>query len=82
MSKDILINETTATFVTAALLTEIKRQYYELDLLNEVSGERWVFMIPIGIFNMTIMNKSVIKPQVIKVKDREPNNKQPPSMSI
>ena len=81
MPDDIMITDIECNFVTAAHLTEVKRQYYELDLLNEFSGERYVFMIPKLILDMTIMNKRVIKPQVVKVNERI-NGKQVPSMSI
>lgn len=82
MPEDIIITDTECNFVTAAHLTEVRRQYYELDLLNEFSGERYVFMIPKQIFMMTLMNRRIIKPQVVKVKDRNNNNKTPNTMSI
>ena len=80
--ENIIITDTECNFVTAAHLTEVRRQYYELDLLNEFSGERYVFMIPKQIFMMTLMNRRIIKPQVVKVKDRNNNNKTPNTMSI
>jgi len=78
---DIYIDETITNFVTAAHLTEVKRQYYELDLINEFSGQRYVFMIPKDIFNITIMNRKIVKPKVTKVSDRE-NNKEKTQMTI
>jgi len=82
MSDEMIINNTKQAFITAAHLTEVKRRHYELDLINEYSGERWVFMIPRDILNMTIMNKRVMKPQVIKVKRNEKNDNPPASLSI
>ena len=75
-----MVNKVTTDFVTAAHLTEVKRQYYELDLLNEYSGERYVFMIPKDIFNVTIINRRVIKPQVEKLSERNKRNNNPQHM--
>ena len=77
-----MITNVETNFVTAAHLTEVRRQYYELDLLNEFSGERYVFMIPKQIFQMTIMNRRVIKPEVVKVSERTNSKPTPNTMSI
>jgi len=81
MTEELNVKEVKATFITAANLTEVKRQYYELDLINEYTGKRWVFMIPISIFNATILSKRVVKPQIIKLLDRD-NNKEHAQMTI
>lgn len=78
MPEDIIMNNIECNFITAAHLTEVKKQYYELDLLNEFSGERYVFMIPKQIFMMTIISRTVIKPVVIKVSERDNNKKSHP----
>ena len=82
MSDEMIIINTKQAFVTAAHLTEDKRQYYELDLINEFSGERWVFMIPRDIFNMTIMNKRIVNPKVVKIKRNGKKDDPPVSLSI
>ena len=82
MTDEMILKSTITNFITAAHLTEVKRRHYELDLINEYSGERYVFMIPRDILNMTIMNKRVMKPVVIKVKRNEDEDKPPASLSI
>ena len=82
MTDEMMLNSTITNFITAAHLTEVKRRHYELDLINEYSGERYVFMIPRDILNMTIMNKRVMKPVVIKVKRDESNNEPPAGLTI
>lgn len=79
MTEDLIIKEITTDFVTASHLTEVKRQYFELDLINEFSGKRYVFMIPKDIFKITIMNRTVVKPKVGKINDK---NDIPPQMTI
>lgn len=82
MTEDLVINEVTTDFITASHLTEVKRQYFELDLINEISGKRYVFMIPKDIFRITLMNRTIVKPKVAKMSDRNNDNKTHPQMTI
>ena len=54
--------------ITGTHLTEFKG-YYELDLVNEFSSERFVFTIPKPLFDIMIFTKEKIK-MVAKQRER------------
>jgi hypothetical protein len=47
-------------FITGTHLTQFKG-YYEMDLVNEFNGLRYIFHIPRPLFDMMIFNKDKIK---------------------